>query len=257
MAKYPAPLLVRGRALQGAPPASSVSTGGTLLSGRGPCVAVDLVSYEADLNNCFATFIIGGQNVLQQVDVNYYQHNALPGNYQPTFGNYGENQTLQVTVVNGDPLVSGNFSSLEYYANPYNVPGKVQTFLTSQELSTKRVGFGASVPAGNARTFSFVVPKNRGSIWAVQPYVSRRVTNNINDIRRSTLSAAVNGVEIIQTLPAAVAATDSSRKMLFPIDIDAGSTFEFTVDNLGGAVDLQASILLYFVPDQYCAAWQK
>ena len=252
-----APLLIRGRRVQNTGPGLATTTNGTLISGRGNCQALDLVFTTPVIADTRATLTVGGQNVLQGIDLCVLAFNALQGQYQSTLGNYGQNQTTQVAVINGDLLQTAQGYLLEYYENRYQQPGKIAALLAAPELATKRISIGGTVPNGNSRNFDFVIPKNRGTVWAVQLVVARDVTTNPVALVGGEITVSTNGVEIMQTVPALAAASDSSRKNFFPITIEAGSTISMFVDALATTIPITAALVLYFAPDKYCSKWQK
>lgn len=248
---YKYPLLLKGSRLPSVAAGAVLNFSGTLVSGRGSCIKLDLVnSSQALLNQTFNTIQVGGQNVLQDASAGLFKWNSLPVQRVQLVGKFGENQSFQVLTANGSAVaLQSNF--LEYYENPYDKPGVVD-LLNNNVLATKQVSFSGTWTPGLDRTDTYVVPKNRGRIFAVQPYIDKDQAANPAGWELPQLTVSVNGVNIMETVTALTFTPDSTRQNFFPIDIEPGSTIQLRVNNTGGGATIFASLILFFTPDANC-----
>jgi hypothetical protein len=243
------PLLVKGRRIASIAAGAVFSENGTFVSGRGSCQKIDIVNeIDAAQTLAFHTITIGGQNVIQSVPAGYFRWNNFPGQMPRIVGNFGENQSFNVLTINGSTTpFRPNF--IEYYENKYDTAA-TRTALNNLALNTKQVHFAFNVLNGVTQTQTFVAPKNRGNIFAVQIFVDG--TGAPATTAGCLISASVNGVNIIETVTALNFRGDSTRQNLFPIAIEAGSTFTLTIDNLAGSAPVFAGIALFFEPSDFC-----
>jgi hypothetical protein len=220
-------------------------------TGRGKCVALDLFNPSLIfLNGCLQSLTVGGQNVLDGLPAGLFKFNALPGTRLKIVGEFGENQTYQVLTGNGSVAAFVN-SFLQYYENEYATESNYK-LLSSKFLATKQLSFNAAAAAGANTSTNFVVPKNRGRIFAVQFFADDATGANPVGLYNADITVRVNGVEILETVPALLFSKESTRQNFFLIDIEPGSTLQVVVNNAAGAAIIQFSVNLFFVPQSNC-----
>lgn len=221
---------------------------GTFLTGRGDVVAVDFVTPLA-VTDEFSTITlsIGGQQVLQNSMPSEFKWNAYPSTYKRIRGRFGENQNFQVFAVNASVAVL-NLAFVQYYENHFDA-GRVARLLADESLQTKRITFSSQAASGAVVTFQSIVPLNRGKIFAIQPFISHAAFDNPSNFVGGALSISVNGVQIIERVPALQILNDGSRNNFFPIDIEAGATISCELNATGSAAALVGGFILYFAPD--------
>lgn len=243
------PLLVKGRRLASVAAGATLTENGTFVSGRGPCMKVDIVNeIDGAQALAFHTLTIGGQNVVQAVPAGYFRWKNFYGQMPRIVGNFGENQSYQVLTINGSTSAfQPNF--IEYYQNRFDTPA-MRERLNNLALNTKQVHFAFNAAAGVNATQVFVAPKNRGKIFAMQIFVDG--TAAPTTVAPCLISAKVNGISVVETVTALNFRGDSSRQNLFPIQIEPGSTFELTINNAGGGTAVFAGIALFFEPAESC-----
>lgn len=243
------PLLVKGRRLSIVAAGASSVIPGTFVSGRGSCMKVDIVNeIDAAQTDAFHTITIGGQNVVQSVPAGFFRWNNFRGQQPRIIGEFGENQSYQVVTINGSTAgFQPNF--IEYYANKFDTPA-VREKLNNLALNTKQVHFAFNTLNAATQTQTFIAPKNRGKIFAMQVFVDGAGLPSL--VAPALISVEVNGTTVVQTVTALNFRGDSSRQCLFPIDIEPGSTFNLTVNNTAGTNAVFAGIALYFEPGANC-----
>lgn len=239
---------MRGVPLAKVAPSGSGTTNGVFLTGRGPCVAVDFVTAGTQVDPLSTlTATIGGQQVVQNAMPNQFAFDAFPGTYKRVLGLFGENQNFQIFLTNGGPAQLNTYM-VEYYQNEF-APEKVARLLADSTLQTKRVTFASITGVGTQNTFTSIVPLNRGKIFAIQPFVTLGYLDDPQDLEDGTVTIDVNGVEIIQAVPALHIANRSTRNNFFPIDIEPGATINCNLNAIGAGDDLRGGFILYFAPD--------
>lgn len=226
----------------------SSTTNGVFLTGRGNCMAIDLVT-SVDVPDGFSavTFTIGGQQIVQNAVPNMFAWNASPGTYRLVRGNFGENQNWQVFAVNQAANILRMFW-VEYYENNADMK-QFAKYMADQSLATKRVIFANSAPGGTSQTATQIVPLNRGKIFAIEPFLTVPNGAVISDYARQTVSIQVNGVNVLENVPALSLLVPGTRNNLHAISIEPGATITYTLDASGGANTLDGGLSLYFVPD--------
>lgn len=218
------------------------------MTGRGDVVAVDFVTpVTATDEFSTITLSIGGQQVIQNGQPSEYKWNANPSMYKRTRGRFGENQNFQVFVVNasGAPL---NIGFLQYYENRFD-GATVARLLADETLQTKRITFSSVATAGNSVTFNSIVPLNRGRVFAIQPFLTHAGFTDPAAFIGGAVSISVNGVQILERVPALALLSDGTRNNFFPINIEAGASIECELNANGSAAALIGGFTLYFAPD--------
>lgn len=206
---------------------------------------VDIVNeIDAAQTDAFHTITIGGQSVVQTVPAGFFRWNNFRGQQPRIIGNFGENQSYQVVTINGSTAgFQPNF--IEYYANPFDTP-EMREKLNNLALNTKQIHFAYNAAAGLNRTETYIAPKNRGKIFALQVFVDGAGLPSLS--APALITVQVNGTSVVETVTALNFRGDSSRQCLFPIDIEPGSTFNLTINNAANANAVFAGIALYFEP---------
>lgn len=238
---------MRGRRLPSVAAGATAQNSGTFVSGRGNAVKIDVISEQnIPQPGAFTTVTVGGQNIVENVPVRYFLWDNFRGQFRRIVANFKENQTFQIFVSNG-AITPVQLNFIEYYENRYNAQ-QFRDNLNSALMRTKRVHFGLDVAAGADAKESFVAPKNRGKIFAIQVFCDGPTPG----IGAGLVTVAVNGTNVIENVTALNFAGSSSRENLYPIDIEPGSTLEISLTNSASAALLQCDVALYFVPDEKC-----
>lgn len=248
MMKYP--LLVKGVRLPSVAAGATSTASGTFVTGRGKCIKLDLINPSIiALNETFNSLVVGGQTVLDAVPAGLFKYYAVPVQRVQLIGEFGENQTFQILTANGSvAALQSNF--LQYYENPFD-NGRAVQLLNDNTLNTKQMFFSNLAAGGVDRTETFIVPKNRGNIFAIKPFAEMAFPGAPADLENAFMTISINGVEIIEEVSVLTFIAECTRQNFFPINIEPGSTLRFRLNN-DSAATIFASVGLFFCPANRC-----
>jgi len=184
---------------------------------------------------------VGPQNIVENVGVQQmaYTKNGIKmivGGYQP-------NQTFNSTVT--FDVAGGTFRGtfVAFYENPYM--NELEIF-KKPYLGLKQKDYWLSCAgAGTFTTGTVVLPKNQGTIYAVE-FLTDFATEA--DQFTGIFGAVVNGVSIFENIPGTMGSFQYNRpNKIYPILIKPASTFAFTYVQTAVSTN-RVGLRFYFKP---------
>jgi hypothetical protein len=221
-------------------------------SGRGDVVCIDAIEtgrvfpFASD-TNAIATISVGGVQVISNVNCNDFAPYANPGNYFITPLKQPGGQTLQLNLTGGGgshglqvlAFYENRFNTAEYRSKLYTTKLKRRYLDTIQTVTTN----GKNIPSA-----TFTVPTGQGNVVGVELLGYSNTGSSSGDIGLITGSVYINGTSIFENVLVMYGTNYCTRPHIFPILINPGDTYYFTVDasRLGGATNIGFGIRLYF-----------
>lgn len=256
---YPLPILLQGSpiltVLSGQVGEQTFQT----TTGRGDVYAIDVL--QSQPVNAFGagiggavTLVAGGQSLFEGVSTDSFAVIASPDTHARTFTpvEIAQAQTVRL-IANQIATTAGTRATLQtllYYTNEQQAEF-VKNYRRLSGLGQKRTANRLRVNAGvGAGVVNLVgtVPRNLGDINAVQVQIGGVGMTNVDLLDGFyAVDVIINGAVIIENVnPVYFQIPSFKRPQIFPVYIEAGSTFELRVSYTGVLTPLDTDFYLTF-----------
>lgn len=259
------PLLIKGynSTLSGGsdsitPTAASQNWQNVLDTGRGDLIGIDVLqtgrlnaigSSSAINEDATASVLVGGVSVITECEVSDFALCSYPGAYfvsklkQPGGQTLSWQRSAAATGVYGAQV-------LGFYENKAGTRQDVREALNTAKLKRRYQDFIFTGAGGIKPELSqqFTVPNNNGQVVGIQLLSYETAAGGTPPVLLNTGTVTFNGVNIFENVLIGYGNGVSTRPQIFPVIIEEGTTFQFSVDSSRTAAgdSYKFGVRLYF-----------